>query len=66
MRVCLSRQITSNESLFENSDYRDYDRRIESIGFPIEVSTTNVKPTLKTLMEEIKLIVVKKCAFKDR
>ena len=45
---------------FNLSDCRDYDKKIVNIGFSAESSSTKVRLSVGTLMEQIKLVVVEK------
>ena len=50
--------IQCSETLPENSDCRDYDRKVTKTAFSIESSSTIANFPIGTLMEQIKLIVV--------
>ena len=49
---------------FELSGCRDYDRGIRNVGFLIDLSSTNVRLSIVTLSEELKLTVIEIEVFK--
>ena len=52
--------------LMEISDNRDFDARININGFPTKSSSTGVRLSIETLIDEIKTIVAEKSQFEQR